>query len=587
MALLPTESSWNEGYGGLELCDHVASAGCPTQSSTHSSNRDAGCSSSEHYHYTANGGAVLESHATTLEDVKTNFVNIVPSPENTAVSRGASPIPHVVWDGEPVLVAESHDTFDLPELLKEDLTNHNDTFNHVNRVDNPIRFVTKVQKIRRQRQKVQTLRIQARDERSRMKDTRNRLQEAFRNFLDAGGTIPPQENSHDSATASLREMNATFKELEAQDIDLDMVESTLVPAEWELKDSEQQLYEDILGPSASDGNDSEISVQAIKRIPETLHDGPNQNYVNVQSPKHELTSQERLSSLARKREEVKDRLLDLTKEHTALQEDVQMRTAVGLPVDKFSQEALGAFPKRRAQLMRELADLTMGINTLNDMVTEGPDLMSKESDALFGHDQFDDLPTDEAMNQESLIESDEALHLRPRDHEERNKDILPFLAQPILDTMSHVSSLEEQLAVPPPAQYSSFAWDLLGRDAESISVFVSMWILGCVRSSWWSLIRFIFMSDLDGITSSKTVEDYIKPTWFQSDPDHAPETYCSEDPECSGFLGDAVLTPLSDATDDQEVIQWESRPLTRRHSSGYSAAAVHRRPSNHTYPKTS
>ncbi|KIW21986.1 uncharacterized protein PV07_12611 [Cladophialophora immunda] len=173
---------------------------------------------------------------------------------------------------------------------------------HINQVDDPIRFVTKVQKIRRQRQKVQALQIQARDKGSRVKRARNRLQEAFRSFLDAGGTIPPQGNSHDRATASLREMNATFQELEARDIDLDMVESTLVPAEWELKDSEQQLYEDILGPSASDGNDSEISVQAIKRIPETLHDGPNQNCNNLQSPKHELTGQERLSAPARKRE---------------------------------------------------------------------------------------------------------------------------------------------------------------------------------------------------------------------------------------------------------------------------------------------
>ncbi|KIW21985.1 uncharacterized protein PV07_12610 [Cladophialophora immunda] len=78
-----------------------------------------------------------------------------------------------------------------------------------------------------------------------------------------------------------------------------------------------------------------------------------------------------------------------------------MRTAVGLPVDQYSQEAPGAFPKRRAQLMGELADLTTGINTLSHLVAEGPGPMSEESDALFGPGQFDNLPTDEAMNPES------------------------------------------------------------------------------------------------------------------------------------------------------------------------------------------
>ncbi|OAL18424.1 hypothetical protein AYO22_10620 [Fonsecaea multimorphosa] len=575
MAFLPTESSWNEGLEELELCGHVARGRDPAQSPIHSSIHDAGCSPSEHFYNMADGGAGLELDATALEEAKTDLVDVTQSPR----------------DLEPVHVSNPREAFDLPNTLKDHSTSHNDTWNYLDRLDNHIHFVTKVKKIRQQRQKVQALRIQARDERSRMKHTRDRLQEAFGSFLEASGTMLSLGNGYDSATVGLREMESTFRELEAQDIDLDIVESTLVPAEWELKESEQQLYEDILGSSASDGSDSEIGVQLIKKIPESLHDIPKTHDVNVSlSPEYEPTSQERLSALARQRQEVTDRLLSLTNEYAALQEDVQMRTAVGLPVDEFSQEALAAFPKRRAQLLRELADLTTGHNTLSNMVAEGSDLTSKESDTLFGHDQFNDLLTDAAMSLPSLTEGDEALHLQARDYEERNNDMVPFLSQPILDAMLHNQGREEQSLVSPFAQYTSAAWDLRGRGPELLSAFVSMWIVGCLQSSWWSLIRFISIIDLDGKLPIETFVEYINRTLFQGDNGYNTHPYLSEDPERSGFsctLEDEIFTPLSGATDKfNQELQWKTRPLKRRHSSGYSAATIHRKLSNHTYPKT-
>ncbi|OAP64078.1 hypothetical protein AYL99_00050 [Fonsecaea erecta] len=575
----------------MDLCGHVARCSCPAQPSLHSSADYAGCSPSEHSFDTAEGGAGMESHATALEDEEQDSVDIVQTPKYNAMRDGTSDTPLLFWDRQPPLVAETHSAFDMSHPLHEPLTRYKDTWDHLTLVDTHIHFVTEVKKIKRQRRKVQTLRIQARDERSRMKHIQHRLQEAFRGFLKASGPLLPKGNGHDSATASMQEIEAAFMELEAQDVDLDMVESTLIPAEWELKESEKQLYEGLLGPSASDGHDSEIGVELAQKISENLSDRPQLNDIVVSLPPEcGPTSQERLSALARQRQEVTDRLVDLSDEYAVLQKDIQRRIAAGVLVDKLSREALEGFPDKRAQLLRELADLTTGLDTLNEMVAEGPNLMSKESDVLFRHDQFKDLPIgDETMSQPALTEGDDELHLQAHDYGERNNDMLPFMSQPILEAMSHAQGLEAQSPSSRIAQYSSVAWDLRGWDPESLSLFVSLWILECVKSSWWSLISFLFMSDLDGILSTKTAEDYIKRTWFQSDSDCTSELYFSEDPEYSGFscaLEDDMLTPSSEATTSQELLR-ESRPLKRRHSSGNSAATTtHKRLSNHTYPKT-
>ncbi|KIW88292.1 uncharacterized protein Z519_10859 [Cladophialophora bantiana CBS 173.52] len=577
MALLPTEPPWNRA---LELCGHVVGARSPRQSSVHASIHDAGCSpSSENGNSTADGGSAPELLATTLKDEK-YIVDTLKLERDLAMTAGASYDAHIPWDREAVPLPDAYNPLDLaPALIKEDSINHNTPWVHLDQVDNHVHFITKVQMIRRQRLKVQALRIRARDKRNWMKHTRNRLHKVFRDFLKANEAFHRQTH-HDNTTTSFQEMGLTFQELEAQDIDLDVVESNLAPAEWELKESEKRLYEDLLGPSASDEDDSEVGIQMTEATPSWFHKRPNEKNVKVSLlPPYEATTQDRLSAMSCHRQEVKDRLVSLTKEYAALQEDVQMRAAGGLTVDVLSQEALKELPERRAQLLRELADLTVGFNTLNDMVTEGPDLMSREADILFGHDQFDDLQPD-VMTQQSLTEDDEVLHLQAHHQEERNGDILPFLTQPLVVTLSHPQVLEEQPCVPPLTQYSSIAWDLRGRDAETLSGSVSMWILGCVQSSWWSLIRFVFMSDLNERFSTKTVADYVRATWLESNINYIPLTDFSEDPEYSGFsftLEDEIFTPLSDATDSQEL-QWQNRPLKRRRPRSSEL-------SDHAYPK--
>ncbi|KIX04531.1 uncharacterized protein Z518_05401 [Rhinocladiella mackenziei CBS 650.93] len=475
--------------------------------------------------------------------------------------------------------AEARDSLNLPSgILRQGSPNHDERrWTMLEQADNPVRFLHHLPYIKRQRQHLQRLRVRARDQRDEMRSTRRRLHHITSELLKATQDFSSTgQVSHDIAK-QFQDLELVIKEMDSQEIDNDALESDLIPAEWKLKEAETALYDQILGTPASDMNGSDRESLLTPRTPH--HSPPSHPAGLVMAQPRGATAKDRISALTSSDQEVRDRLAILEKDHAALLQHVAMRAEAGMPPDDYSQQLLDTFPQRRGQLWKELAHIAEQRSALEEAFPTNSPPPFKASDIFFGLDQFFGVDTN-VSTQDSRPDGDEAmsLSLQSEDDETRADDIAPFLSQPVWDGLSH-SPDSMQLDSVSHVLIPTFFWDVRDPVTDNFSNFISMWILRCLQSSWWSFVRFAFESGLDDKFSYKTIASYMKKTWFGPGVVPPRPLALSEKPESVNtsqlpYHDSFTRSPDSNLTQEQG---WESHYPKRRHRSVDSAASRPRR----------
>jgi hypothetical protein len=460
--------------------------------------------------------------------------------------------------------------------------------NPLDLIDKQVCFVAGFQELGAKRRKVQRLRVRARDGRSQIKATRNRLHGALHRFFSAIEANRLQVDSAESIMKDFQTAEVAYEELNSEDVAQDMVESDLLPEEWELENTERRLYEAVLGPSASD-EDEDIDVdfgttlQQVRRPLKAIED------VNSLPGADEATADDRLAALVEERRHMKDSLASQEKEYAALHKDLEMRAAAGVPVDIFSRNTLEDFAELRGQLLKHVAGLSAQISDLEAMNLEASLHDSRTSNVLFGLHQFHHLESGNYA-QEPQNGDFQIMRLYSQDHQAPRADMGSFLTQPVFDQLMHADAALGQQFAPAVVPYSSIEWEVDEELLDNLTNYVSHWILGCVQSSWWSFTRLAAWIDPAGEFTDQATAAVLKATWFQDGAGLSSVFVWSEDPRSSLVSHtpmDQALTPTSNTAGMQEPL-WEVHRPKSRHSSGYSGGPSHqRRVSGHSHPGTS
>ncbi|EXJ61548.1 hypothetical protein A1O7_01976 [Cladophialophora yegresii CBS 114405] len=459
--------------------------------------------------------------------------------------------------------------------------------NHLEHIDKQLHFVSRFQKLAEQRRKVRRLRVRARDGRGQIQATRHRLHGALQRVLKAIEAHSVRSDSENSLMKDLETAEMVCDELNSEDIVQDIVESDLLPEEWELEDSERRLYEAVLGPSASDGDDD------LDIDPGTTHQQDrrpakaNESETYLPGP-DEATAEERLLALVEERRHLKESLEKQEKEYAALRKDLEMRAAAGVPIDIFSRDTLEDFGERRGAMLKHIARLSTQISELEAMSSEASRHDSRQSNALFGLHQFHDLETGK-YTQAPENGDCQILRLYDEDYRARNADMDSFLGQTVLEQLERVDSLQEQESVPAIVPHLAVKWAVDDELVDDLTNYVSHWILGCIQASWWSFARLAAWVDTAGEFTIQRTAELLKATWFVDGAGLSSPFVWSEDPRSSIVpqpYMDLMLTPTSGTVGMREPLWQVDRPK-RRHTSGYSDRKTHqRRVSSHSHPGT-
>ncbi|ETI27111.1 hypothetical protein G647_09793 [Cladophialophora carrionii CBS 160.54] len=459
--------------------------------------------------------------------------------------------------------------------------------NPLEHIDKQVHFVSGFQKLAAQRRKVRRLRVRARDGRGQLKATRHRLHGALQRFFKTIEAHPFGLDSDPTLMKDLETAEVACDELNSEDIAQDIVESDLLPEEWELEDSERRLYEAVLGPSASDEED-DLDIDLGTTVPPDRR--PTKAHVDrtyLPGP-DEATADERLLALVEERRHLKESLENQEKEYTALSKDMEMRMAAGVPIDIFSRNTLEDFGERRGQLLKHIARLSFQISELEAMSSEASLHDSRQSNVLFGLHQFHDLETRKYIQAPKDGDSP-ILQLYDDDDGGRKADMDSFLGQPLLEQLERMDGLQEQNPVPAIVPYSSLMWEVDDELLDNLTNYVSLWILGCIQSSWWSFTRLAAWVDTAGKFTVQATTELVKATWFEDGAGLSSSFVWSEDPRSSIVSEhhmDATLTPTSGTVGMWEPL-WQVDGPERRHTSGYSGGKSHQqRVPSHSHPGT-
>ncbi|KAK4940902.1 hypothetical protein LTR10_019055 [Elasticomyces elasticus] len=384
-----------------------------------------------------------------------------------------------------------------PDVFLLQSLDHSDEPTLLETLDKPIRFLRDFRIINALRQQIQNLRVRARDERARMRLTRQRM-------LQASSELARIIQTQQDAIQKLQSFQHLVEQLDSEELSCDAVESDLIPAEWKLKEAEQLLYEDILGAAAVEQSEIDPNPWVAHA---TLADIPLTNdAMDHLARLAEFTPEERALALDSEDRDLRVDLGNLERSHEPLVQDTKMRAAAGVPVDPITQDLIKDYVDRRGNLLQQLAFVAEAKSTLAAGPTSDSDLAAV-TDALFQCDQFGQVDTDASIGNVPT-NNDETLHLSTDDIHPRRDDIVPLLAQPMMEASEAVEAVQTF------ATYSEIEdFGNVGMGANDLATYVSKWILACARSSWWSLARFVFEWYLDDSLSYKTMEEYLPQTF--------------------------------------------------------------------------
>ena len=262
-----------------------------------------------------------------------------------------------------------------------------------------------------------------------------------------------------------------------QEILVDWLESQLIPAEWALKEAEQELYGVVAGEPALDQDEFQVDVRSF---PDTSSYVPDAiDAMNTPYPPHELVAEERLAALDSSDSQLRTRLEKLDNDYAAIAQDARMRAAAGVPLDDFSQNFIAAYPNRRGDLVKDLAAISKEKRVLqsDSMLTSRP---TSPTEALLRFDQFSGGDTDLRL-QTWEHNDDETLQLQDEEYEARKDDLAPLLAHATLTNMKDIDRTMSTVGLEENDYITSNQEN--NESTDGLASFVSKWLLGCITAS--------------------------------------------------------------------------------------------------------
>ncbi len=426
-------------------------------------------------------------------------------------------------------------------------------------VDKAIQFVRDFRNLNRLRNNVQKLRIRARDKRNQMKFARDEVYKTSAKLLRASQL---QQDIHEQ----VQSLQESVREMGKQEILVDWLESQLIPAEWALKEAEQELYGVVAGEPALDQDEFQVDVRSF---PDTSSYVPDAiDAMNTPYPPHELVAEERLAALDSSDSQLRTRLEKLDNDYAAIAQDARMRAAAGVPLDDFSQNFIAAYPNRRGDLVKDLAAISKEKRVLqsDSMLTSRP---TSPTEALLRFDQFSGGDTDLRL-QTWEHNDDETLQLQDEEYEARKDDLAPLLAHATLTNMKDIDRTMSTVGLEENDYITSNQEN--NESTDGLASFVSKWLLGCITASWWTVIRFAFQNYLDNRLSYTAMVRYVTDMWSREE--GLPVSRFGSFTDLKSVRTSKLPSKLPSST--QYVVspaykpEWQSRQQKRRHSSGGS-----------------
>ena len=186
----------------------------------------------------------------------------------------------------------------------------------------PTQFIQRFEDINVRRKGVQQMRIHVREDRQVMKFARRKFPKVAADLL---GLLKDEG----AAEAVLESLTNSLAELEQKEIAYDNLEGELIPAEYQLQESEEDLYHHLTGTPFPDqlGWDADITM-----------------------PHH-------TAGVIWDQQQLEENLARLDAEHEDLMADSARRAEVGAVLDEYAQDLLDSHPRRRGQILMELAAL--------------------------------------------------------------------------------------------------------------------------------------------------------------------------------------------------------------------------------------
>lgn len=354
--------------------------------------------------------------------------------------------------------------------------------------DKPVHFLREFHSMEDQRQDVQNLRIQLREDRKSLKRARQMLLDAFSTHL---GKFSSQDQVL-STSHHLDDILQKLRDLEEKEFAYDHLEGLLIPAEYNLQVSEEDLYTRMLTTTSPLPNGSENEPLRDYQLPMgTKGSGKGSDVSHADY--NDIISTSDSNSVSRIRY-VKDSLAKLEAEHEDLRAESTRRAKFGVQLDEYSQSLLNSYHHRRGQLWQELVALEtrrieratatddtrtclLGIGAQFNDIDSGPllDQVIEIKPGIFRMNRL--------VHGNDRTSLDMNLILRKEDFQARanvlGTGLFHSQVQTVNDFFPHIT-LQEGIAP----------------DEETLFEIVCTWLLKCAESSWFSLTR-LFNDNFD------------------------------------------------------------------------------------------
>lgn len=207
-------------------------------------------------------------------------------------------------------------------------------------------------------------------------------------------------------------------------------------------------------------------------------------------------------------------LARLEAEYAVLQEEAERRAVVGVPLDRYSQERLTAYPQRRGMLWKELARIENAAAAFDNLVGRSEAYAYQESEAFFRLDQFNHVTLDDRIDDEDdQISGGKPQHILRSEVEQ----LAARAADPWADTnriSQSVDGFEEWLSKITRANSSHISF---------LYAYVTIWIYTWLKASFWTWTTFASnngMNDDERGLKFATIQDYVLRRWNKHELKH-------------------------------------------------------------------
>lgn len=322
------------------------------------------------------------------------------------------------------------------------------------------RLIPPIQQLIDKRMSTLGTRLRVRERRTALRSKREKLIDMDAQFSQALRNLAAQSRDTE-LTALLTEYEARHdyrEEVQVQESEYNVLEDELNRSEWEMKEDESGLYQQLIKAqrqlrnqdtgSLSDGDDDYVVLSSS----------------TISAPSIGSPIRQRWLSRIGDRDLLKDQLLELREDRARWVDEKMVRQRVGLGLPEEGQSFLNDFDKRHDSLQLDLTEVEADVSNLYTAVLE-------QDDILYSSCQFDDkFRTASQSSSESRLEmGDDPPESPPADS---------------------LYIREDSETVSPPGFFNGYLFKDPKHGSITTVNYINAWLLHILRGSALEILRF-------------------------------------------------------------------------------------------------